>query len=97
MPATTTYNGVPFRVAKGNACFIMKNKYRPSENLPAGGQVELKAKADVLAFLHSGGLNRDIQHATYVIHYADGTQGGNSHHWRQEHPGLDGSADALMI
>jgi hypothetical protein len=67
------FNGVAFRVAKGNACFIMKNKMRPSENLPAGGTVALKAKADVLAFLHSGGwLTSGVRHATYVIHYADG-------------------------
>jgi hypothetical protein len=68
-----TYNDVPFRVEKGNACFIMKNKMRPSENLPAGGKVELKGKADVLAFLHSGGwIQPNVRHATYVIHYVDG-------------------------
>ena len=69
------FNGVPFRVEKGNACFIMKNKKLPSENLPNGGKVELKGKADMLAFLHSGGwLEPDIKHATYIIHYADGSK-----------------------
>ena len=69
------FNGVPFRVEKDNACFIMKNKYRPSEALPSGGRVKLKAKADVLAFLHSGGfLPVDVRHATYIIHYADGSK-----------------------
>jgi hypothetical protein len=70
-----TWNGVAFHVAKGNACLIMRNKHRPSENLPDGGKVELKGKADVLAFLHSGGwIDADVQHATYIIHYADGTK-----------------------
>jgi parallel beta-helix repeat protein len=70
-----TYNGVAFRVEKGNACFIMKNKQRPSDNLPAGGKVELKGKADVLAFLHSGGwIQTNVREATYVIHYADGAK-----------------------
>ena len=51
----------------------MKNKFRPSENLPDGGKVELHGKADALAFLHSGAwLTANLQHATYVIHYADG-------------------------
>jgi parallel beta-helix repeat protein len=69
------FNGVPFRVEKGNACFIMKNKKLPSENLPNGGKVELKGKADMLVFLHSGGwLDPDIKHATYIIHYADGSK-----------------------
>ena len=64
-----------FRVAKGNACFIMKNKHRPSENLPDGGKVDLKGKADVLAFLHSGGwISADVRQATYIIHYADGAK-----------------------
>ena len=68
-----TCNGVAFHVPEGNACFIMKSKWRPSENLPNGGKVELRGKADVLAFLHSGAwLATNIQHATYVIHYADG-------------------------
>ncbi len=68
-----TFNGVAFRVAEGNACFIMKNKFRPSDNLPNSGTATLKARADVLAFLHSGGwLTTGIRHATYVIHYADG-------------------------
>ena len=68
-----TFNDVAFRVAQGNACFIMKNKAKPSENLPAGGTAPLRARADVLAFLHSGGwLTPGIRHATYVIHYADG-------------------------
>ena len=68
-----TFNDVAFRVPKGNACFIMKSKLRPSENLPDGGQVDLHGKADVLAFLHSGAwLATNVQHATYVIHYADG-------------------------
>ena len=68
-----TFNGVAFRVAEGNACFIMKSKFRPSDNLPNGGIAMLKARADVLAFLHSGGwLTAGIRHATYVIHYADG-------------------------
>jgi beta-galactosidase len=67
------FNNVAFRVEKGNACFIMKNKMRPSQNLPAGGKVDLKGKADVLAFLHSGGwLTAGVRHATYVVHYADG-------------------------
>ena len=70
-----TYNGVAFRVAKGNACFIMKNKHRPSQNLPAGGKVELQGKADILAFLHSGAwIEQGVRQATYVIHYADGTK-----------------------
>ena len=70
-----TYNGVAFRVAKGNACFIMKNKHRPSQNLPAGGKVELQGKADVLAFLHSGAwIEQGVRQATYIIHYADGTK-----------------------
>ena len=70
-----TWNDVAFRVEKGNACFIMKNKHRPSENLPAGGKVDLKCKADVLAFLQTGGwIERDVQQATYIIHYADGTK-----------------------
>ena len=68
-----TWNDVAFRVPKGNACFIMKNKYRPSQDLPAGGKVELNGKADVLALLHSGAwLEPDVRQATYVIHYADG-------------------------
>jgi hypothetical protein len=69
------FNGAPFRVEKGNACFIMKNKKLPSEDLPSGGTVELKGKADMLAFLHSGGwLEPDIKHSTYIIHYADGSK-----------------------
>ena len=74
-PGSYTYNDVPFRVEKGNACFIMKNKQRPSENLPAGGKVALKGKADVLAFLHSGGwIMGGVREATYIIHYADGAK-----------------------
>ena len=70
-----TWNHVAFRVAKGNACFIMKNKYRPSDNLPASGKVDLNIKADVLALVHSGGwIRQDVRQATYVIHYADGTK-----------------------
>ena len=69
------WNNVAFHVAKGNACFIMKNKHRPSENLPADGKVDLKGKATVLAFLHTGGwINSDRLETTYVIHYADGTK-----------------------
>ena len=69
-----TFNDVAFRVEKGNACFIMKNDHRPSENLPDGGKVQFKGKADVLAFLHSGGwLDADVQQATYIIRYADGS------------------------
>jgi hypothetical protein len=74
-PGDYTYNDVPFRVEKGNACFIMKNKMRPSENLPDGGKVDLKVKAEVLAFLHSGGwISGNVQQATYIVHYADGTK-----------------------
>ena len=70
-----TWNDVPFRVEKGNACFIMKNKHRPSQNLPDGGKVDLKIKADVLAFLHTGGwIDANIRQATYILHYADGTK-----------------------
>ena len=70
-----TYNGVAFRVAKGNACFIMKNKHQPSQDLPAGGKVELQGKADVLAVLHSGAwMESGVRQATYVLHYADGTK-----------------------
>ena len=70
-----TWNDVAFRVEKGNACFIMKNKYRPSENLPADGKADLKGKADVLAFLHTGGwVNADVQQATYIVNYDDGTK-----------------------
>ncbi len=70
-----TWNDVAFRVAKGNACFIMKNKNRPSENLPAGGKVDLKGKADVLAFLQTGGwISADVQQATYIVNYDDGTK-----------------------
>ncbi|NQT92158.1 MAG: hypothetical protein HQ559_05300, partial [Lentisphaerae bacterium] len=70
-----TWNNVPFHVAEGNACFIMKNKMRPSENLPDSGTVDIKAKADVLAFLHTGGWQyADILQETYVIHYADGSK-----------------------
>jgi hypothetical protein len=70
-----TWNDVPFHIAGGNACFIMKNKQRPSDNLPAGGQVELKIKADALAFLHTGGwINANTRQATYSLHYADGTK-----------------------
>jgi hypothetical protein len=69
------FNGVPFRVESGNACFIMKNKHRPSENLPASGRVDLKGQADMLAFLHSGGwIETNVKQATYVINYADGTK-----------------------
>ena len=68
-----TWNHVAFRVPKGNACFIMKNRRRPSENLPAGGKVQLSGKADVLALLHSGAwIQQDVRQATYIIHYADG-------------------------
>jgi hypothetical protein len=82
-----TFNHVAFRVEKGNACFIMKNKHRPSQNLPEGGKVDLKGKsdlsannskgtmADVLAFLHTGGwIDADVRQATYIVHYADGTK-----------------------
>jgi len=70
-----TINGVSFRVEKGNACLILKNKQRPSENLPAAAKVNVTFKADVLAFLHTGGwLAPDIRHATYIVHYADGTK-----------------------
>jgi hypothetical protein len=70
-----TYSAVPFRIEKGNACLIMRNRQRPSENLPASGRAELEARAAVFAFLHSGGwLAPDVQHAAYVIHYADGTK-----------------------
>ena len=69
------FNSVPFRVEKGNACFIMKNKHRPSENLPSEGKVALQGKADLVAFLHSGGwLDAGTQHATYIIHFADGSK-----------------------
>jgi len=70
-----TFNGVLFRVEKGNACFIAKNKMRPSDNLPGSGQVELKGKADVVVFLQSGGwLQPDVKHTTYILHYADGSK-----------------------
>ena len=70
-----TWNNVAFRVAKGNACFILKNKHRPSQDLPDAGKVALPGKADVLAFLHSGGwISANTLQATYIIHYADGTK-----------------------
>jgi hypothetical protein len=70
-----TWNNVAFRVAKGNACFILKNKYRPSQDLPDAGKVALPGEADVLAFLHSGGwISANTLQATYIIHYADGTK-----------------------
>jgi hypothetical protein len=70
-----TWNRVAFRVEKGKACFIMKSAHRPSQNLPAGGKVELKGKADVLAFLHSGAwIEEGVRQSTYIIHYGDGTQ-----------------------
>jgi hypothetical protein len=92
------FNDVAFRVAEGKACFIMKNKMRPSENLPAGGKVDLKIKADVLAFLHSGGwLTPGVRHATYVIHYADGQNveipviaGNNIFDWTTPPTALEG-------
>ena len=68
------FNGVPFRVEQGNACFIMKNKHRPSENLPGGGKVGLNGKADMVVFLHSGWLDSGTKHATYIIHFADGSK-----------------------
>ena len=69
------FNGVAFHVQGGNACFIMKNKHRPSDNLPAGGKVDLQGKADILAFLHSGGwIDPNVKQSTYVINYADGTK-----------------------
>jgi hypothetical protein len=74
-PGDYRFNGVAFRVESGNACFIMKNKHRPSDNLPAGGKVDLQGKADMLAFLHSGGwIDPNVKQATYVIDYADGTK-----------------------
>jgi hypothetical protein len=70
-----TFNNVAFRVEKGNACFIMKNKRRPSENLPDGGKVQFGGKAGALAFLHTGGwIDANVRHATYIVHYADGTK-----------------------
>ena len=70
-----TFNGVLFLVEKGNACVILKNRQRPSENLPDSAKTELKLKAEVLAFLHSGGwLASEVKHATYVIGYSDGTK-----------------------
>jgi hypothetical protein len=70
-----TWNNVAFHVERGNACFIMKNKHRPSQNLPDSGKVDLKVKANLLAFLHTGGwIDANVQHATYIIHYADGTK-----------------------
>ena len=76
MPAgEQTLNGVRFRVEQGNACVILKNSKRPSENLPASARTDLKLQADVLAFLHTGGwLAGDVQHATYIVYYADGTK-----------------------
>ena len=69
------WNDVAFRVAKGNACFIMKNKYRPSRDLPDAGNADLPGKADVLGFLHSGAwISANTLEATYIIHYADGTK-----------------------
>ena len=93
-----TFNNVAFSVAEGNACFIMKNKKRLSENLPDSGRKSLNFKADVLAFLHSGGwLTYGIRHATYVIHYADGKQieipvisGRNIFDWTSRPDALEG-------
>jgi hypothetical protein len=70
-----TFNNVAFRVAQGNACFIMKNKRRPSKHLPSDGRMKLKGKADVLAFLHTGGwIDATIPQASYIVRYGDGTQ-----------------------
>ena len=93
-----TCNDVIFKVEKGNACFIMKNKKRPSEGLPNGGKTELKGNADVIAFLHSGGwIDANIRQATYVIHYADGrkveiplTGGKNIFDWTMAPAMLEG-------
>ncbi|MGA2618042.1 MAG: hypothetical protein ABSF26_10560 [Thermoguttaceae bacterium] len=42
------FGGVAFRVAPGNACFVMKNKYRPSQNLPEGGAVSWSTESCAL-------------------------------------------------
>ena len=70
-----TCNDVAFRVSKGNACFIMKNSFRPSQNLPVGGKAALKGKADALALIHTGAwIDPDVQEAAYIVHYADGAK-----------------------
>jgi hypothetical protein len=53
----------------------MRSPRRPAGNLPERGVVKIGARADALAFLHSGGwIAGDVQHARYVIHYADGSK-----------------------
>jgi len=75
-PGTSDFAGVPFRIEKDKACFVTKSRFRKSDNLPDSGKVELKAKADLMACLHSGGWTAepDVKQATYILHYADGTR-----------------------
>ena len=73
---TSEMGGVQFTVEKDNACFINKSRFRKSDDLPSGTTVEMKSsKADVLAFLYSGGwmASADVKHATFILHYADGS------------------------
>ena len=93
------FNGVKFSIAKGNACLIMKSKFRKSDKLPEGGKITLDSKAETLAFLHSGGwLDMGKTHATYIIHYSDGTSvsipvigGINIHDWTHGEKALEGA------
>ncbi|MEI6504154.1 MAG: hypothetical protein WCP21_24335, partial [Armatimonadota bacterium] len=87
---TNDYAGVPFLIEREKACLIMKSRFRKSDGLPDSGKVELKAKADVIAYLHTGGWTAEpgVKQASYILHYADGTlsampvvTGGNIFDW----------------
>ncbi len=66
-----TLAGVPFRIEKPLSCLALHSKYRPGA--PKQVPLSVNTRADVLFFLQASAWTSTKHHASYVIHYADGS------------------------
>ena len=73
-----TFKGVKYNIlpAEKPACVVLKSPARPqSDTLPESVEFAVKAKAPVVAFLHSSAwLMADVENWRYVVRYADGKE-----------------------
>ena len=68
-----TFAGVPFDIATPLSCLVLASKYRQPGPPEAVTGIRVGRKAAALYFLQSSAWTSPGLHATYRIHYADGT------------------------